>query len=406
MAKDEEKKYYQRLGIVPTSIDNVKKIIKNNIKNTIECWKNGIDIEKQTFRVVSPAGIGKTQSALQIAEELTEELKIIFQHILIKAPVLSRDDFLCPFPIIDNGNSRFKMLYSDFVPLDEDSYGLFIIDELSRGDSSLQQLLWAVQNECRIHTKQLPRGWFVICLDNPEDQEYSLNLVEDAAGLRRVLHLYCEVNTKAFLEYAIKKNFHPLVIEFIQIHPDYLYDFNAQKVGMIYANPASYERVSNILWGFDKDNGILKNIDDLFTLFTGLLNQSMTRMFINFIKDRKDISPKDVFYDYNKVRKDVLEFTKKSDNAKMGQLVESFVTFLTTSRPPYTIKELENISTFLTDIPSDIGVIFLSKLEKFDSNSQEFKYVTKIHIELVSKFEKYKTNFYEAMVDASRRARS
>jgi len=132
----------------------------------------------------------------------------------------------------------------------------------------------------------------------------------------------------------------------------------------------------------------------------------MTRMFINFIKDRKDISPKDVFYDYNKVRKDVLEFTKKSDNAKMGQLVESFVTFLTTSRPPYTIKELENISTFLTDIPSDIGVIFLSKLEKFDSNSQEFKYVTKIHIELVSKFEKYKTNFYEAMVDASRRARS
>jgi hypothetical protein len=141
---NEEKKYYQRLGIVPTSIDNVKKIIKNNIKNTIECWKNGIDIEKQTFRVVSPAGIGKTQSALQIAEELTEELKIEFQHILIKAPVLSRDDFLCPFPIIDNGNSRFKMLYSDFVPLDKDSYGLFIIDEVSRGDSSLQKLLWAV----------------------------------------------------------------------------------------------------------------------------------------------------------------------------------------------------------------------------------------------------------------------
>ncbi len=401
--KREEKKYYQKLGIIPVSIDNIKEIVKTNIKNTIQCWRNGLDIEKQTFRIVSPAGIGKTQISLQICKELSEETGIDFKHILIKAPVLSRDDFLCPFPVIDNGNSKFKMLYSDFVPLDNDSYGLFIIDELSRGDSSLQQLLWAVQNECRIHTKELPKGWFVLCLDNPEDQEYSLNMIEDAAGLRRVLHLYSEVNVKAFLDHGIKSNFHPLVIEFIQIHPDYLYDFNAQKIGMIYANPASYERVSNILWGYDKDDGILKNLDILNTLFSGLLNQSMTRMFISFIRDRKDISPKDVFYNYDKVRNDILNFAKNSDNIKMGQLVESFVTFLTTSKPKYGDVELKNISLFLTDIPSDIGVTFLSRLHTFDVKSEEFKYVTGIHVSLVAKFPEYKTNFYESMISINRR---
>jgi hypothetical protein len=399
----EEKKYYSKLGIVPISIDNVKRVIKDNIKNTIKCWSEGKEIEKQTFHVIGEAGTGKTQISLQIAQELSEELKIKFESLLIKAPVLSRDDFLCPFPVIDNGRSRFKMLYSDFVPLEEASFGLFIIDEFARGDHSLQQLLWQVQNEYKVHLQDLPKGWFVLCLDNPDDQEYSMNYMEDAAGLRRTLHLYSDVSAQAFLNHATKSNFHPLVVEYIQIHPDYLYDFDSQKIGMIYSNPASWERVSNILWGYDKDDGILKNLDDLTTLFSGLLNSNMTRMFLTFIRDRKDISPKDVFYNYKSVRKDILGFAKKSENIKMGQLMESFVTFLSTSRPKYTNKELENISMFLTDIPSDIGVMFLTKISVFDRKSEEYKYVTDIHTTLVSKFEDYRIKFYEDMVNVGKK---
>lgn len=400
----EEKKYYQKLGIVPTSIDNIKKIIKTNIKNTIKCWNEGRNIEKQTFRVVSPAGIGKTQTALQICDELTEELGFEFKHILIKAPVLSRDDFLCPFPVIDNGNSKFKMLYSDFVPLEENTYGLFIIDELSRGDSSLQQLLWSVQNESKIHTKKLPQGWFVLCLDNPDDQEYSLNVLEDVAGLRRVLHLYSEVNVKAFLDHAVKANFHPSVIEFIETYPQYLYDFNSQKIGRIYANPASYERVSNILWGYDKDDGILKNLNDLTILFEGLLNQTMSRIFINFLKDLKQIRPKDIFYDYEKIRNIILDYCNKSNNIKLGQILESFVTFLTSTKPQYTEKELQNITTFLTDIPPDIGATFLLKIDNFDKNSMEFKYFTEINITLLTNSQEYKMKFFDTMRNLSKKA--
>ena len=382
---------------MPISIDNIKRIIKTNIKNTIKCWEEGKEIERQTFKIIGEAGIGKTQISLQLAKELTEETEKQFECILIKAPVLSRDDFLCPFPIIDNGKSRFKMLYSDFVPLEKDSYGLLVIDELSRGDSNFQQLCWQIQNEQKVHTQDLPKGWFVICIDNPDDQEYSLNMVEDAAGLRRVLHLYSEVNANAFLTHAIASNFHPLVVEYIQIHPNYLYDFDAQKIGSIYANPASWERVSNILWGYDNDNGILKNLDDLATLIGGLLNQNVARMFITFIKERKDISPKDVFYNYGKVREDIQRFSKNADNIKLGQLMESFVSFLITSKPKFLNTELENISLFLVDVPSDIGVIFLSQLAKLDQLSQEFKYVTSIHVALIAKFPDYKTQFYDAM---------
>lgn len=402
--KSEEKKYYQRLGIIPLSIDNIKRIVKQNIKNTIQCWNEGKNIEKQCFRIISPAGIGKTAISIQIANELSEELKIDFKYILIKAPVLSRDDFLCPFPVVDNGNSKFKMLYSDFVPLEEDTYGLFIIDELSRGDSSLQQLLWQVQNESKIHTKEFPRGWFVLCLDNPDDQEYNMNVLEDAAGLRRSLHLYSEVNAQAFLNHAVTNGFHPLVIEYIQIHPDYLYDFDAQKIGMIYSNPSSWERISNILWGFDKEGRILKNLDELSTLFGGLLNSSMTRMFISFIKDRKDISPKDIFYKYDSIRKDIVKFSKQSDNTKMAQLIESFVSYLTSSKPVYDDDNLKNISLFLIDIPSDIGALFMNKIATFPTTSDEFIYASEIHVQLTKKFPDYKTKFYETMVASSGRA--
>lgn len=403
-ANSEEKKYYQRLGVVPISIDNIKRIIKTNISNTIKCWNSGKEIEKQTFKIIGEAGIGKTQISYQIAKELSEELKVQFNCIIIKAPVLSRDDFLCPFPIIDNGKSRFKMLYSDFVPMDPDSYGIFVIDELSRGDSNFQQLCWQIQNEHKVHTHDLPKGWFVICIDNPDDLEYSLNMVEDAAGLRRVLHLYSEVNAQAFLNYAVKTGFHPIVTEFITIHPDYLYDFDSQKVGMIYSNPASWERVSNILWGYDANDKALLHLDDLTTLFGGLLNQTMTRMFVNFMRDQTDISPKDVFYNYEKVQKQIQKYAENADNIKMGQLIESFIVFLTSSQPRYTEKELSNISKFLIDLPSDIGVMFLTKIAAYDRKSDEFSYMTKIHVALVNKFPDYKDRFYQSMVNLNRKA--
>jgi hypothetical protein len=64
---------------------------------------------------------------------------------------------------------------------------------------------------------------------------------------------------------------------------------------MIYSNPASWERMSNILWGFGEYNNILQNLEDIMILGSGLLNFSMTKMFIDFIKDRSFINPKTIF---------------------------------------------------------------------------------------------------------------
>ena len=403
MAKATEQKYFERLNISTASISKIKHLIKVSILNTLTAWEKGHDLEKQTFHIIGPAGVGKTQICGQISRELSEILKVPFETKIIKAPVLSRDDFIIPFPVIDNGNTSFKMLYSDFVPKDPNSFGLFIIDECNRGDHSLQQLLWQVQNEYKLHLMDFPKGWFVIALDNPDDQEYSVDNIEDAAGLRRMLHIYTEVSVEDFLKHAISSNFHPFVIEFIQTNPHYLYDYDSQKQGSVYANPASYERVSNILWNYELSSGIKENLNDIEILLAGLINIHKTRFLIDFIREKKGINPKDIFYDYEKkVREKIIVMVDEKDNASLGDLMISFSTFLVTSKPKVEKKELENIVRFLTDVPVDTAAILILQIDGFNRDSDEFKYFTKLQIELIKNTE-YKEKFYNVLIDARKR---
>ena len=411
-SKEGELKYHERLNISVLSIERTKKILKDDIIDTIHAWKNGKDVDKQCYRFIGPAGVGKTQICYQIGDELTEELfgeynktnpqnPKKFHVLMIKAPVLSRDDFIIPFPVKDKSgeNFSFKMLYSDFVPKDMDTYGLFVIDECSRGDHQLQQLLWQVQNEYAIHNLHFPKGWFVVSIDNPDDSEYSMDNLEDAAGLRRQLHLYIEVLATDFLKYAITNDFHPYVIEFIQTHPERIYDFQAQKIGSVYANPASYEKLSDHLWKMQIRR---KQIDfeEIEHKASGLLNTHMTQLFIEFARDQRDINPKDIFHKFQEIKPKINELLKDNNMSKLGELMIGFCTYMTTSMPEYNKPQLQNILGFLLMMPIDTAALFISQIDGFDRASASFKYMTQIHLALLKSSKIYKSDFYDPIVKA------
>lgn len=402
---NQELKYVEKLDISTLTISRVKEIIKRNIMNTLYCWKEGLPMEKQTFHIIGPAGVGKTQICYQIADELTKEMGAEFQTIMIKCPVLSRDDFLIPFPIIQgeiNKTKKFEMLYSDFVPTDPKSFGLFVIDEFSRGDHALQQLMWQVQNEGKLHLYDFPKGWFCISIDNPDDQEYSMDTMEDAAGLRRMLHIYTEVNAKDFLNYAIAQEFHPGVIEFIQAHPERVYDFDAQKRGSVYANPASWERMSNVLKGYDVTGGSMMYLEDIDVLASGLINTSMARLFVEFLKENKGINPKDIVNNYNKVRGKIKKMLKANDNAALGEVMVGFTTYLSTSMPKMDKEKLNNFIEFILDMPIDTAALFITQLDSLDRRSKAFAYVTDLHTAAVKSSKQYMTEFYQKIIRTSK----
>jgi hypothetical protein len=393
----QEQKYYEKLNISVLSISRIKELLKDDIKSTIISWAQGRNVDRQCYRIIGPAGVGKTQICYQIASELSEEVGKKFHIIMIKAPVLSRDDFIIPFPVMDNGNARFKMLYSDFVPEGEDTFGLFVIDECGRGDHALQQLLWQVQNEYAIHRYEFPKHWFVISIDNPDDSEYTMDIIEDAAGLRRNLHIYTEVSAKDFLDYAISHDFHSFVIEYIQTHPERVYDFQSQKVGAVYANPASWEKISDHLWKMEIAHGKI-DFNKFEPKCSGLINTNQTRMFLEFARDKRDINPKDIFYNYTKVEPQIKELVSSNDNSKLGELMTSFGTFMVTTMPQYHSDNLKNVIEFLLLMPVDTAALFMSQIDQYERSSKAFQYMTKLHVILTQKSNRYKKGFYDPLV--------
>ena len=393
----QEQKYYEKLNISVLSISKIKELLKDDIKSTLISWSKGRDVDRQCYRIIGPAGVGKTQICYQIADELSDEINVDFQVLMIKAPVLSRDDFIIPFPVLDNGNEKFKMLYSDFVPEGKDTYGLFVIDECGRGDHALQQLLWQVQNEYAIHRYDFPKNWFVISIDNPDDSEYSMDIIEDAAGLRRNLHIYTEVTAKDFLDYAIKKDFHPYVVEYIQTHPERVYDFQSQKVGAVYANPASWDKISDNLWKLEMAH-VKIDFNKFEAKAAGLINTNMTRLFLEFARDKKDINPKDLFYNFSKVKKQIEQLVKDNDNSKLSELMTSFCTFMVTTLPKYQNDNLKNVIEFLLLMPVDTAALFMSQIDQYERSSQAFQYMTKLHVILTQKSNRYKQEFYDPLV--------
>jgi hypothetical protein len=376
-------KYFEKLNIGVTTIDRLKEDIKDDIHSTLKAWEYGRDVQKQCYHIIGPAGVGKTQICYQIQEELNALTGMSFDLIKITTPVLTRDDFLIPFPVVGEEIHEFKMLYSDFIPHESSPYGIYVIDEFSRGDHPLQQLLWQVQNEYCVHRYEFPKGWFVISIDNPDDKEYSMNTLEDAAGLRRQSHIYVEVSAPAFLKYGTKMDYHPFVLDYLNTYHDRVYDFGSQKVGSVYANPASWEKVSDILWKAEIASEGTFDIEKLETRIAGLLNSSATMLFIGFCLDNTQVvKPSDIVESYNEKAKPVIEkMLKANDNSKLGELMTSFTTYLQNTMPDLKSAEIQNIHDFLITMPVDTASLLIIQSD-IDRSSPEFRYTTKLMKEL------------------------
>jgi len=388
-----ETTYPARLGMPVLAINQIKDIIMEDIKRSIE--KDLLE-EKQCFHVVGPAGIGKTQIASQIVEELSEYFKKDFSKISINAPVLTRDDFLSPYPKSD---TQFKMLYSDFIPEANEEYGLYVIDECSRGDQQLQQMMWQIQNENKLHTYKFPKGWFVITIDNPDDDNYQMNNMEDAAGLRRTLHFYSKVSTKAFLTHALKNNFHPYVVSYIENYPDKLYDFESQKQGKIYANPASWEKVSNHLYKYDDD--LQNKISVLEILCGGLLNIFGARHFCEHLKNLNKviINGEDIWLNYPKVKQELLTIVDKKQNNQLYEILTSFIDYLLENQPEPISVYICNCLAFLQDLPMDIAAGFVTHLSKLKLGSKEQLYFMSLMVAMNTESEDFKKNFFDKLLN-------
>jgi hypothetical protein len=131
-------------------------------------------------------------------------------------------------------------------------------------------------------------------------------------------------------------------------------------------------------------------------------------MFIDFVKTREAISPRDILEKYNhtKVKGLIDKYIKDGNNVRLGQLMDSFISFLVDTRPQLDDGKLKNIASFICDVPSDTAAILVTKTDSYDRKSDEFKYMTKIHTSLFASSVDYKKKFYETMTAIGDKAAS
>jgi hypothetical protein len=267
--------------------------------------------------------------------------------------------------------------------------------------------MWQVENENMIHLKNFPDGWFVICLDNPDEAEYSIDIIDDAAGLRRKSQIFVEHSNKEFITYARENKFYPDVISYFETHPDRIYDVQSLKNKMVYTNPASIEKFSQHCWKYDPTGtgkGIRENLTNLRIIAESLFNRSAGGLIIDFLEDSTDIiTPEDIIY-----RKHTKEINEKfnsmvqSRNPKLSDLMSMFFNYLVSTKPKLEKKEEKNIVDFLSENPIDVATIFLTEIETLDKLSDEFEYMIKLHMELHNNYEKYVDNFYNKLLNVKK----
>lgn len=238
----------------------VKQLISQRIKANI----------KRPLLIEGPPGIGKTQIAVQVANELDIGLKVIH------APLFQPEDYA--FPIVSKENNNVTFVASkDHFPLkgsDCPDTGLLVIDEISQCDNAMQKNLTGVIHDRRIHGQHLKDGWWIVATGNKTTDRAGANRILSHLA-NRVTRIDLDVSLDDWCTWALKNNVALEVISFLRFRPELLNLFNAH--AEINATPRAW------VDGVSASLGMIDSILE-FPVFKGDVGEGPAAEFLAFLK--------------------------------------------------------------------------------------------------------------------------
>ena len=163
-----------------------------------------------------PPGVGKSSVVASIAKKQKLEL------LDIRASLLDPTD-LRGIPAIENGKAIWTP--PSFLPHDPKSKGILFFDELNAAPPLVQASLYQLTLDRRIGEYILPEGWRILGAGN-RAEDASVVFRMPAALSNRFVHVDFEVNVDDWSEWATINKTHPLVIGFIRLRREMLFDMS------------------------------------------------------------------------------------------------------------------------------------------------------------------------------------
>lgn len=271
-----------------SSIKDAKQYIMDGIKVYLlkDDKRNYVmnEVNRLPFYLEGCPGIGKTEIVSQIAKELglgfvSFSLTHHTRNSLLGLPVIK--DLDCgKYTEYTMSEIIAKVMEAKEAGYEE---GILLLDEFSCVSDSILPAMLAFLQTKNIGAHSLPEGWVIVLCGNPPEYNKSARRF-DAAILDRIRRISIELDQEVFLDYAISKNYHDNIVQYIKLNPDDMYRVSAKKGEESLVTCRGWENLSHAIKGMES---IGKNVDE------NLVSQ--------FIKDDRIATEFTKFWMLNKV---------------------------------------------------------------------------------------------------------
>lgn len=271
-----------------SSIKDAKQYIMDGIKVYLlkDDKRNYVmnEVNRLPFYLEGCPGIGKTEIVSQIAKELglgfvSFSLTHHTRNSLLGLPVIK--DLDCgKYTEYTMSEIIAKVMEAKEAGHTE---GILLLDEFSCVSDSILPAMLAFLQTKNIGAHSLPEGWVIVLCGNPPEYNKSARHF-DAAILDRIRRISIELDQEVFLDYAISKNYHDNIVQYIKLNPDDMYKVSSKKGEESLVTCRGWENLSHAIKGMES---IGKNVDE------NLVSQ--------FIKDDRIATEFTKFWMLNKV---------------------------------------------------------------------------------------------------------
>lgn len=337
MANNEQNvtSYADKVGLEPVSLSVARGVAQL-------CW-----FDRHVPMFISESGIGKT--ALMKALGRAHDMDTIIYSLAHCEP----SDITGPMWPTKDGTA-FTNLRDERVPIEgEDRRAIVFCDEPNRADMTTLNAVFPLWTERRIGSHKIGENVVVAAAMNPPSGDYAVTsqFSSDPAMRRRTCQIYVVFNLREWVRHARdpqqsaelehfpkinnKERFaarsphrpmHHAVVEYVEAHADLAIDTKSRQAGKVYANPASWEQVSDTLHTveeleLDTENPYIERV--VKTKIGGHIGAALSNELWAYYKKHADIiDPGAILTDYVKGSDVHRKVHRMIQRGNVGQLTD------------------------------------------------------------------------------------